>query len=155
MSNRVVMVQFYEGTLNSAVYNEVILENLQNQLDEWPLTELRKAYFQQDGAPPHNSRLTRSNLNGQFGTQWIGTHGPTKWPPRSPDLTPLDYFLWGYLKDEVYKNNYNNVQELKMELTRILSNIHPRKIMAATCSVQKRVNLCIRENGGHFEQFIS
>lgn len=105
MSNRVVMAQFYEGTLNSAVYNEVILENLQNQLYEWPLTELRKAYFQQDGAPPHNSRLTRSNLNGQFGTQWIGTHGPTKWPPRSPDPTPLDYFLWGYLKDEVYKNN--------------------------------------------------
>ncbi|GBN23572.1 hypothetical protein AVEN_144157-1 [Araneus ventricosus] len=24
------------------------------------------------------------------------------WPPRSPDLTPCDFFLWGYVKDKIY-----------------------------------------------------
>nr|CAI5833004.1 unnamed protein product [Callosobruchus analis] len=35
--------------------------------------------------------------------QWIGRRGPIEFPPRSPDLTPLDFFLWGTVKDEVYK----------------------------------------------------
>ena len=25
------------------------------------------------------------------------------WPPRSPGLTPCDFFLWGYVKDNAYK----------------------------------------------------
>lgn len=155
MSNRVIMVEFYEGKLNSAMYNEVILHHLENEMDEWPLSELRKVHFQQDGAPPHNSHLSRSNLSRLFGTQWIGTHGPTQWPPRSPDLTPLDFFLWGFVKNEVYKTTYASVQELKDALMTILRNIHPRTLLAAIRSVQKRIDLCIRENGNHFEQFIS
>lgn len=155
MSNRVVMVEFYEGTLNSAIYNNLILENLQNVLDELPLSEWQKVYFQQDGAPPHNSRHTRSNLHRQFGIQWIGTYGPIPWPPRSPDLTPLDFFMWGYLKNELYKKKYDSVQELKDSLTTIMYGIRPNTLSAATRSVSKRVNLCIRQNGDHFEHLIS
>lgn len=36
-----------------------------------------------------------------FPGKWIGTHSSIPWPPRSPDLTCLDYFLWGYLKNKV------------------------------------------------------
>jgi len=39
----------------------------------------------------------------QYPERWIGRRGAIKWPPRSPDLTPLDYFMWGYLKERVYK----------------------------------------------------
>jgi len=42
-------------------------------------------------------------LNRQLSERWIGRGGgSTSWPPRSPDLTPLDFFLWGFVKDEVY-----------------------------------------------------
>jgi len=39
--------------------------------------------------------------------RWIGRTGPKdlalhSWPPRSPDLTPCDFFLWGYIKERVY-----------------------------------------------------
>lgn len=155
MWNRVVMVEFYEGTLNSNIYNNRILENLENLVDDLPLAESGRMFFQQDGAPPHNSRSTRSTLNRQFGDQWMGTHGPISWPARSPDLTPLDFYFWGYLKTEVYKKQYDSVQELKDSLTTILYRIHPNKLSAATRSVQKRINLCIRQNGGHFEHLIS
>lgn len=61
-----------------------------------------KIVFQQDGAPPHFALRVRERLNEKFPGQWIGRGGPILWPPRSPDLSPLDFFLWGYVKDTVY-----------------------------------------------------
>jgi len=56
-------------------------------------------FFQQDGAPAHNAIIAiRRHLDQIFPNRWIGTFGVILWPARSPDLTPLDLFLWGYLK---------------------------------------------------------
>jgi hypothetical protein len=41
------------------------------------------------------------HLNDTFLNQWIGCGSTINWPPRSPDLTPLDFCLWGWLKSEV------------------------------------------------------
>jgi hypothetical protein len=35
------------------------------------------------------------------------------WPPRSPDLAPADFFLWGLLKNKVYKNTPRTIEQLK------------------------------------------
>lgn len=58
------------------------------------------------GSPPHFSLNVRNRLNQQYPNKWIGK--PVNWPPRSPDLNPLDYFLWGYLKPVVYKADETN-----------------------------------------------
>jgi hypothetical protein len=58
--------------------------------------------FQQDGAPPHFGNVVRDTLDSEFPGRWIGRTGPIPWPPRSPDLTPPDFFLWGYVKDKVF-----------------------------------------------------
>uniref|UniRef100_A0AAX7UMF9 Uncharacterized protein n=1 Tax=Astatotilapia calliptera TaxID=8154 RepID=A0AAX7UMF9_ASTCA len=50
-------------------------------------------FFQQDGAPPHYGCQVRAFLDEQFPGKWIGRRGPVEWPPRSPDLTPLDFYL--------------------------------------------------------------
>ncbi|GFG36095.1 hypothetical protein Cfor_03668 [Coptotermes formosanus] len=63
-------------------------------------------HFQQDGAPPHYHRDVRKCLNTRFPGRWIGRAAPIPWPPRSPDLTPLDFFLWGIVKDRVYVPPY-------------------------------------------------
>ncbi|EZA52866.1 hypothetical protein X777_07985 [Ooceraea biroi] len=47
-------------------------------------------WMQMDGAPPHRHFLDQ-NFNGR----WIGRGGPIAWPPRSPDLTSSDVYLWG------------------------------------------------------------
>ncbi|EZA48500.1 hypothetical protein X777_12995, partial [Ooceraea biroi] len=44
----------------------------------------------------------RNILNESFPDRWIGRGGRISWPARSPDLTPLDFFLWGHLKNEVF-----------------------------------------------------
>ena len=70
-------------------------------------------YFQQDGAPPHYHRDVRAYLKATFPNRWIGRRGSVEFPARSPDLTPMDFFLWGYLKDKAYGSKPATVDELK------------------------------------------
>ncbi|GFV14652.1 histone-lysine N-methyltransferase SETMAR [Trichonephila clavipes] len=59
---------------------------------------VQELWFQQDGATCHTARATIDLLKDTFGDRLISRFGPVNWPPRSCDLTPLDYFLWGYVK---------------------------------------------------------
>jgi len=59
-------------------------------------------YFQHDRSPPHSSHEVRNFLNYHFPGRWVGRGGPHNWPARSPDLSPLDYCVWGWMKELVY-----------------------------------------------------
>jgi hypothetical protein len=52
-----------------------------------------RAVLQQDGPPPHWGLLVRQFLDATVANRWIGRDGPTPWPPRSPDITRLDFFM--------------------------------------------------------------
>ena len=67
--------------------------------------------FQQDGAPPHWGLRMRASLDQHLPGQWIGRGGPTPWPARSPDMTPLDFF-GGYVKECVYQTPVYDIEEL-------------------------------------------
>ncbi|GBO24246.1 hypothetical protein AVEN_88114-1 [Araneus ventricosus] len=69
-------------------------------LDVIPASK-RAEIFQQDGANAHTSTAVRDFLNEQY-PRWIGRRGPIPCPPRSPDLAPMDFFVWGSLKQDVY-----------------------------------------------------
>ncbi|GFV18537.1 uncharacterized protein TNCV_2871701 [Trichonephila clavipes] len=64
----------------------------------------QELWFQQDGATCHTARATIDLLKDTFGDRLISRFGPMNWPPRSCDLTPLDYFLWGYVQSLVYED---------------------------------------------------
>ena len=66
--------------------------------------------FQQDGAPPHWGSDVRRFLDAAFPNRWIGRDGPTPWPPRSPDITPLTSFYGGYVKDKMFRNQFQVLQ---------------------------------------------
>ncbi|GFV51759.1 uncharacterized protein TNCV_1321151 [Trichonephila clavipes] len=59
--------------------------------------DVQELWFQQDGATCHTARATIDLLKDTLGDRLISRFGPVNWPPRSCDLTPLDYFLWGYI----------------------------------------------------------
>ncbi|ENN72037.1 hypothetical protein YQE_11325, partial [Dendroctonus ponderosae] len=83
-------------------------------LDDLNLETWRNVqWFQHDDAPPHNFSQVRDHLDVTFPGAWIGRNGPILWPPRSPDLSPLDFFLWGTVKNTVYQNKYSNLNALK------------------------------------------
>ena len=60
-----------------------------------------------------------------FGDAWIGRGGPTAWPARSPDITPRDFFLWGYVKDRVYKTPVNDMDHLKEKIREAVRSVTP------------------------------
>ena len=80
-------------------------------------------YFQHDGAPSHYTRHVMQHLNDTFPNRWIG-HGSTiNWPPRSPDLTPLDFCLWGLMKSEVYRKKVDTRDELLVIILDVIACI--------------------------------
>jgi hypothetical protein len=50
-------------------------------------------------------------LNQCYENHWIGHHGPIPWLPKSPDLTPLDFFLWGIMKEISYRTKVHMKEE--------------------------------------------
>ncbi|XP_062820735.1 uncharacterized protein LOC103282930 isoform X1 [Anolis carolinensis] len=92
---------FFEG---NAVTGQTYLRMLQNWLFPQLRDDCDDFVFQQDGAPWHRHPQVRRFLNATLPQRWIGHTGPQdsalfSWPPRSPDITPCDFFLWGYVKD--------------------------------------------------------
>ena len=110
--------------------------------------------WQQDGAPAHYSTVVREFLDDNFSI-WIGRRGTIDWPPRSPDLTPCDFSLWGIIKDRVYAQcprNINQLKNLVVSEFRVLNN-DPGLCSAICNSVVGRCEMCIERNGEQFEQF--
>lgn len=148
---------FIDGNLDGAKY--IIL--LHNQIvPEMRASAARQnivwdhVYFQQDGAAAHYARLVRDYLDMVFPNRWIGRLGPIAWPPRSPDLTPLDYFLWGFLKDRVFRTIPETLQEME---DRIVENcLIPDEDMfnRVRGSFEKRILMCMHEEGKQFEHLL-
>lgn len=134
-------------------YLQFLENELPPLLEDVPLATRMRIFFQHDGAPAHFSRLVTQYLNVTFPERWIGRNGPVSWPPRSPDLTPLDFCLWGWLKDEVYKEKANTREELIVRIMNNAALIKERQddLRRATHGVVKRIRKCIAVGGGIFE----
>lgn len=116
--------------------------------------QMEEVYFQQDGAPPHYSRSVRQYLDEVFPDRWIGRRGAIEWPTRSPDLTPLDFFLWGYLKSKVYTTKPQSIDKLRARITHEIEIIPPEKYRSATQAFYTRLAHCQTVEGRHFEQLL-
>ncbi|KAA6393910.1 MAG: putative transposable element tc3 transposase [Streblomastix strix] len=81
-------------------------------------SSLDRVFFQQDGAPAHTAKTTQDFLHDQFENRLIGKFLDFNWPHRIPDLTPPDFFLWGYLKDRVYEPQPQTLVDLKFDIIR-------------------------------------
>ncbi|GFV22147.1 putative transposable element [Trichonephila clavipes] len=92
-------------TVNGDRYRAMITNFVIPELNKHDVQEL---WFQQDGAACHTAQATIDLLKNTFGDRLISRFGPVNWPPRSSDLTPLDYFLWGYVKSLVYADKATN-----------------------------------------------
>lgn len=83
---------FAEKTINGTIYLDMLEQFLFPQIEEIEEQTGERVIFMQDGAPPHYLRQVRDTLNNRFPNGWIGRGAPISWPPRSPDLTPMDFF---------------------------------------------------------------
>ncbi|GFV60655.1 transposable element Tc3 transposase [Trichonephila clavipes] len=90
--------------------------------------DVQQLWFQLDGATCHTARATIDLLKDTLGDRLISRFGPVNWPPRSCDLTPLDYFLWGYVKSLVYADKPQTLDHLEDNIRRVIADIRPQML---------------------------
>ena len=74
----------------------------------------------------YTSDETIGLLRGKFPGQMISRNGDYKWPSGACDFTPLEFFLWGYVKDKVYADAPQSTQELKEKIRAVIDEIEPQ-----------------------------
>lgn len=145
---------FFEGNVTGNSFLELVRDHLHELLEDVDLATRERMWFQLDGAPPHFAHIVRNHLNATFPGRWIGRGGPVPWPPRSPDITIPDFFLWGYLKDVVYERPPTTRADMIARIRTACATI-PREVLLKTVgNFRKRVNACIAAGGRQFEHLL-
>ena len=90
-------------------------------------------------------------LDERFSDRLISRRRDTEWFPHSPDLSPPDFYLWGLLKDRVYQNNPKTIAELKLAITQNICAIKREECARVIDNFARRLQECLRRNGGHLE----
>jgi hypothetical protein len=98
IGNLLIEPYVFEERLTSERYLRFLEDELSVLLEDVPLHIRRELWLQHDGTPPYFSGQVTVFLNQHFQNRWIGLQGSVAWPPRSPDLAPLDYYLWRRMK---------------------------------------------------------
>ncbi|GFV14820.1 DUF4817 domain-containing protein [Trichonephila clavipes] len=112
-------------TVNGDRYRAMIANFFIPELNNHDVQEL---WFQQDGVTCHTARATIDLLKDTFGDRLISRFGPVNWPPKSCDLTPLDYFLWVYVKSLVYADKPQTLDHLEDNIRRVIADIRPQML---------------------------
>ncbi|GFT21838.1 DUF4817 domain-containing protein [Trichonephila clavipes] len=105
--------------------------------------------FMQDGATSHTANPVKAFLVQTFGKTESSRRCRYPWPPWSPDLTPADFWLWGYLKSRVYLSGPSSLSELKDAIRREVSSIHPDVLDSTVAGFVTRLECLLPCGGGH------
>ncbi|GFX03724.1 putative LOC100569746 [Trichonephila clavipes] len=103
------------------------------------------------------SRQTRATidlLKDTFGDCQISRFGPVNWPPRSCDLTSLDYFLWGYVKSLVYADKPQTLDHLEDNIRRVIADIRPQMLEKVIENWMSRLDYIQASHGSHMSEII-
>lgn len=148
---------FFENGAGQAVtvtgerYRAMINEFLWPELDAMDVDDM---WFQQDGATCHTAHATIEVLREKFNGRIISRNSEHNWPPRSCDLTPLDFFLWGYLKSKVYEGKPETIQELKAAIIATINTVEEQLCQRVIENVDKRNEVCLRSRGEHLADIL-
>ena len=116
--------------------------------------QLHEAWFQQDGATSHTARQSMAAVRELFGNHVISRFGDIPWPPRSPDLSVCDFFLWRYLKNRVYTTRPRTLDELKQRIQDEIRGIPAEMLQRAMENLNGRLKECLRRGGRHLQDVI-
>ncbi|KAI4454291.1 transposable element tc3 transposase-like protein [Holotrichia oblita] len=121
LRTRIIGPIFFEETITAANYREILNTFIEQLHDD----EITTGFFQQDNATAHTVRQTIDYLQQFYDNRLINAN---RWPPRSPDLTPLDFFLFGYLKNKIFRNRLHTLDELKEAVRIAIGEIGPEML---------------------------
>ena len=83
----------------------------------------------------------------------VSRFGDVPWPPRSPDLSACDFFLWGYLKSKVYVRKPRTV-DLKVSIREEIATVPQEMLVNVMQNFEERLRPCVRQEGRHLSDII-
>ncbi|GBN15679.1 hypothetical protein AVEN_170955-1 [Araneus ventricosus] len=145
---------FLNCTVNGVGYEYLLRNHVIPALQQ--CARVSSIIFMQDGAPPHIANPVKRLLSMHFGNyRIISRHFPTNWPPRSPDLNPCDFWLWGYLKHVVFSDRIEILVELKARSEQHIHIISQDTLQSVVEHAISRFELVAENGGQHMEHFLS
>jgi hypothetical protein len=106
--------------------------------------------LQQDMAPAHGAKTTQALCKKLLRRHW----GKDMWPPRSPDLNPMDYSIWSLLKQRLGRRRFKSINELKAALKRAWKTITIEELQRIVGQFRRRLEACIAVEGSNFEHLL-
>ena len=131
--------------VNAAYYCDEILAKLIPEMNE--LADGGHYVFQQDGARSHTAKATIEYLECNV-PEVVPPHC---WPPRSPDLNPLDYGFWSSIEQNVFKEKIKDLDHLKERLFHFWSILQQDEIDRTIDLFRPRLHAVIKAEGKHIE----
>ena len=111
--------------------------------------------FQNDGALAHFHRDVRNYLDGCFPNRWIGRGGAIRRPSRSPDINPLDFFLWGHYKAIIHGRTLpRNREDLMNRIVQTTDSVTEEMLANCWQNLLKRGRKYVEVGGGQFEHLL-
>lgn len=154
-SGGIVGPHFVEGTLTGERYRAILEDAVLPELQHAPHFANRPIIFQQDGAPAHWSLSVRELLHAEF-PEWIGRGGTISWPPRSCDITPCDFSMWGIVKDDVFSEPSEDLNHLQERIENAFERLNDDSALCnrICSSVPERCAELLEQGGLQFEQYM-
>ena len=153
IDGRVLPIVWFEGSVNSDVYLDLVLKKT-----VWAsvknIATRRQYWFQQDGASCHVTAPCLQFLAEKFGQRIISRNTENHWPPYSPDLSPLDFSFWNEVNMKLRKKKLQTIAALKRNVEEIAAQMSEDQVRSMARNTRKRATLCARELGGHFEHLM-
>ena len=149
--SRLIRSVFWEGKLTGTRCLELLEDEISDFVNDLPLSDFRNLWFQPDDVARLKISSVQQYLLYTFQQQIIGYGGCVEWSPRSPDLNPLHFFLWGYIMERVYATLPPTLEELRNHITDACASVSPAMLYSVHREVQSRVQMCIVAEGHHFE----
>ena len=131
--------------VRAAEYVKVLREVIKPWMDT--IANGRPYVFQQDSAPAHKAKVTQEWLEENVPYHW----SPDVWPPSSPDLNPLDYYVWGVVERETNKHPHNTLDSVRQSITDVMTNMDKVQVTKACNRFRSRIEAVIAADGGFIE----
>ena len=124
---------------------------------DYPNVTFPNLWWFHDGAPAHRVFRVSQLLHMLFGNNVVALNEEREWPSRSPDLTPLDVFLWGYVKSKVYRVPPPDIASLQRRIIYEVDLLRDNRQMLHNVmqGMIRRANRCLERNGRHVEGVVA
>ena len=131
------------------VNSEVYVDLLRTKVIPWikQVAGDRPWVWQQDSAPCHTSKMSMTFLNNNC----YDLVTPDIWPPNSPDLNPMDYFVWGHIERHTNKSSHNTKDSLITAINHEMTHMDPNMVARACSRFRARVEAVVAAKGDFIE----